>query len=47
VNALAWAYESGIITGKGNGILDPRGTATGAETARILERFAEQEKAVK
>jgi len=47
VNALAWAYESGIITGKGNGILDPRGTATRAETARILERFVEQASSVK
>ncbi|SHI37698.1 S-layer homology domain-containing protein [Thermoclostridium caenicola] len=47
VNALAWAYESGIITGKGNGILDPRGTSTRAETARILERFVEQASSVK
>lgn len=34
--ALAWAVEHGILSGKGNGILDPGGTATRAETAQML-----------
>lgn len=37
--ALAWAYNEGIIAGKGNGILDPRGFATRAETAMILLNY--------
>jgi len=38
---MAWAVENGIISGKGNGILDPRGKATRAEVATILTRFHE------
>ena len=30
----------GLITGKGEGILDPRGPATRAQAAAILQRFA-------
>ena len=37
--AMAWAYESGIIAGKGNGIVDPEGIVTRAETAKILESY--------
>jgi hypothetical protein len=36
---MAWAYESGIIAGKGNGIVDPEGIVTRAETAKILESY--------
>lgn len=41
--ALAWAYSKGIIAGKGNGILDPRGFATRAETAIILLNYLKTE----
>ncbi len=37
--ALRWAVEQGHVTGKGNGILDPTGTATRAETATMLQQF--------
>ncbi len=36
---LCWAYENKIVSGKGNGILDPRGKATRAEAAAILMSF--------
>ena len=34
--AMRWAVGKGIINGKGDGILDPTGTATRAEIAQIL-----------
>lgn len=37
--AMAWAYEKGIIFGKGNNILDPKGLATRAEVAKIIVNF--------
>lgn len=37
--AMAWVYEEGIIAGKGNRILDPRGLATRAEAAMILTNY--------
>ena len=37
---LGWAVGQGILNGKGGGILDPRGQATRAETAAMLQRFA-------
>ena len=40
--AVVWAVENGIMSGKGNGILDPNGTATRAEFASMLRRFIEQ-----
>ena len=40
--ALAWAVESGILSGKGDSRLDPKGTATRAELAAMLHRFAQQ-----
>lgn len=39
LDALRWAVETGIISGKGDGILDPTGKATRAEVAAILHRF--------
>lgn len=39
VDALIWATQKGIITGKGDGILDPAGLATRAEVAAMLARF--------
>ncbi|MGI6628558.1 MAG: immunoglobulin-like domain-containing protein [Bacillota bacterium] len=41
VEAMQWAVGSGLIRGKGNGLLDPTGPATRAEVAAILERFIE------
>lgn len=43
LDALRWAVEQGIIQGKGNGILDPGGSATRAEIAAMLQRFFEDE----
>lgn len=40
-DALVWAVESGIITGMGDGSLNPQGTATRAQVATILMRFCE------
>lgn len=41
VSALRWAVEQKIISGKGNGILDPKGRATRAEVAAMLMRYCE------
>ena len=37
--AMVWANGAGLITGKGGGILDPRGKATRAQAAAIFQRF--------
>lgn len=37
--AMKWAVGSGLVTGKGNQTLDPKGSATRAEIATILMRF--------
>lgn len=37
--AVQWCIGSGLVGGKGDGILDPKGTATRAEVAVILERL--------
>jgi hypothetical protein len=39
VPALLWATEKGIIIGRGNRRLDPRGNATRAEAAMMLMRY--------
>lgn len=41
VDALRWAVEQGIVSGKGGGILDPAGRATRAEAATMLMRYLE------
>lgn len=41
VEAMKWAVGSGLISGKGNGILDPSGPATRAEVATLLARYAQ------
>ena len=41
VEAMAWAVERGIITGMGNGILNPTGECTRAQIAAILCRFCQ------
>lgn len=38
-SALCWATEQGIVNGKGDGILDPLGTATRAEVAQMLMNY--------
>jgi hypothetical protein len=38
---IAWAVDSGLISGKGNGILDPGGNATRAQAATIMHNFME------
>ncbi|MBQ2613905.1 MAG: S-layer homology domain-containing protein [Clostridia bacterium] len=39
---MQWAVATGLISGKGNQMLDPGGNATRAETSAILQRFAEK-----
>lgn len=41
--AMSWAVEAGIITGKDGGRLDPEGTATRAEVAAMFQRFVTHE----
>ena len=41
VAPLNWALSYGVLSGKGNGMLDPSGTATRAECAAILRNFME------
>lgn len=38
--AMEWAVEENILCGKQNGRLDPKGSATRAEAAAILQRYA-------
>ena len=38
-DAMAWANGSGLITGKSETTLDPKGSATRAEAATVLMRF--------
>ena len=40
--AMQWAVANGILSGKGNGVLDPKGNATRAEVAQMLMNFCEQ-----
>lgn len=40
--AMKWAVGSGLISGRGNGLLDPAGTASRAEAAQILMNFCEK-----
>ena len=41
VNALVWAVDNGVMAGKGNNTLDPKGTATRAEVAQMFMNFLE------
>lgn len=43
VEAMTWAVGEGILSGKGNGKLDPTGTATRAEVAQIMMNFLEKQ----
>lgn len=40
--AVQWAVAKQLLSGKGNGVLDPSGTATRAEVAQIFMNFSEQ-----
>ena len=42
LEALQWANAEGLINGKGDGVLDPKGQATRAEAAAMFTRFCEQ-----
>ena len=44
--AMKWAVGSGLMSGKGNGIIDPKGTATRAEVAAMLHTFIENNQLV-
>ncbi len=39
---MIWAVESGLISGKGNNILDPLGNTTRAEAAAVLQRLLKE-----
>lgn len=41
VEALAWATEQGIISGRGAGVLDPQGLATRIEVAKVFQNLLE------
>ena len=41
-DAVSWAVDAGIITGKGDGILAPRDGATRAEMATCIRRYIEK-----
>ena len=40
-DAMGWAKSEGLINGVGNNLLNPKGYATRAEIATILQRFCE------
>lgn len=37
--ALRWAVESGVMSGKSGGVLDPQGLATRAQAAQMLKNY--------
>ncbi len=39
VDAVKWAVDNGLLQGKGSGVLDPKGNATRAEVATIMQRM--------
>ena len=39
-DAMAWAVDQGILNGRSGGVLDPAASATRAEAATMLQRFA-------
>lgn len=39
VEAVTWAYESGLLVGLSNNILAPKGTSTRAQVATVLTRY--------
>lgn len=43
LEAMGWAVENGVLNGKGDGILDPKGQATRAHVAQMLKNFKEKQ----
>lgn len=41
IEAMQWANAQNLITGMGNGTLNPKGQATCAQVATILMRFSQ------
>lgn len=41
-DSVAWANEVGILQGRANGSLEPKGKATRAELAKLLQNFVEK-----
>lgn len=41
-DAVSWAVQEGIVTGKGNNALAPRDSATRAEAATVIRRYTEK-----
>lgn len=41
-DAMSWAYAEGLINGKGEGIMDPKGQSTRAEISAIISRFCQK-----
>ena len=39
--ALKWAVENGVMAGRTNGTLDPKGYATRAEVAQMMKNYME------
>ena len=44
-DAMVWAVQQGLITGMGDGTLNPQGTATRTQVAAIFQRFIENQMA--
>lgn len=40
-DSMCWAVENGIVSGYGNGLLAPNGSATRAEVAAVFKRYME------
>lgn len=40
-DSMCWAVENGIVSGYGNGLLAPNGSATRAEVAAVFKRYIE------
>ena len=38
---MRWAVGTGLLNGTGGGLLQPQGTATRAQAAQIMVRFAD------
>ena len=39
---MSWAYAEGLINGKSEEIMDPKGQSTRAEMAAIISRFCQK-----
>lgn len=39
IDAMNWAIQTGLISGMGDGTVNPQGQATRAQVATIIQRF--------